>query len=150
VIRRRRLETAVKIHQIHRCETSLNKDWGPSINAFRTTVQHRPYVRTRSSQALHQAFHLLPHNHTMSQQSKNFAAVLHQVASPLVAEELPKPKPGPTEVLIRNHAIAVNPVDWKRQAWGFAISSYPVVMGSGKNSRLHRSIIRKSSFLHQL
>jgi NADPH:quinone reductase-like Zn-dependent oxidoreductase len=68
----------------------------------------------------------------MSQQTKNFAAVLHEIASPLAIEEVPTPKPGPTEILIRNHAIAVNPVDWKRQAWGFAIPSYPVILGSGK------------------
>jgi NADPH:quinone reductase-like Zn-dependent oxidoreductase len=82
----------------------------------------------------------------MSQHNKNFAAVLHKVATPLVVEEVPIPTPGPTEVLIRNHAIAVNPIDWKRQAWGFAIQSYPVVMGGGKFSRFHLSIARKSFF----
>jgi NADPH:quinone reductase-like Zn-dependent oxidoreductase len=68
----------------------------------------------------------------MSQQTKNFAAVLLQIASPIAVEEVPTPKPGPTEILIRDHAIAVNPVDWKRQAWGFSTPFYPVILGSGK------------------
>ncbi|KAG0649650.1 Dehydrogenase azaJ [Hyphodiscus hymeniophilus] len=66
----------------------------------------------------------------MSATTTNKAALLNAAATPLVIDTLPIPKPGAGEVLIRNHAIAVNPVDWKRQAWGFAIPSYPAVLGS--------------------
>ncbi|KAL1793793.1 hypothetical protein ACET3X_008775 [Alternaria dauci] len=66
----------------------------------------------------------------MSEATKNLAAILHAMATPLVIEERPIPTPGSGQVLVRNHAIAVNPVDWKRQNWGFAIPSYPTILGS--------------------
>lgn len=68
----------------------------------------------------------------MSNQRKNLAALLTAVATPLIVEVRATPKPGPDEVLIRNHAIAINPLEWKRQAWGFGIPSYPTVIGSGE------------------
>ena len=30
----------------------------------------------------------------------------------------------------RNHAIAINPIDWKQAAWGFQIQSWPKVLGN--------------------
>ncbi|TKA68533.1 hypothetical protein B0A49_13457 [Cryomyces minteri] len=39
------------------------------------------------------------------------------------------PKPGPDEVVIRNHAIAVNPVDWKVQDYGVMVQRWPTLMG---------------------
>lgn len=68
----------------------------------------------------------------MSDRTPNLAAVLQAAATDVVIQERKIPTPGPDEVLIRNHAIAINPIDWKRQAWGVAIASYPVVLGSGK------------------
>ncbi|KAH8646521.1 chaperonin 10-like protein [Ilyonectria robusta] len=62
--------------------------------------------------------------------STQTAAFFPAVATDLVLEACPTPSPGPGEVLIRNHAIAINPVDWKRQAWGFMIPSYPAILGS--------------------
>ncbi|QIW96685.1 hypothetical protein AMS68_002203 [Peltaster fructicola] len=37
--------------------------------------------------------------------------------------------PGPGEVLIRNQAWAINPIDWKMQAYGIMIESYPAILG---------------------
>jgi NADPH:quinone reductase-like Zn-dependent oxidoreductase len=34
------------------------------------------------------------------------------------------------EILVRNHAIAANPIDWKIQEYGIAIKNYPTVLGS--------------------
>ncbi|KAL2015718.1 hypothetical protein VTK56DRAFT_4914 [Thermocarpiscus australiensis] len=65
----------------------------------------------------------------MSNTTANLAAVLPSAGSNLVLQERAIPSPGPDEVLIRNHAIAVNPIDWKRQAFGFYISSYPTILG---------------------
>lgn len=65
-------------------------------------------------------------------QSKNLAAFLPAAASPLTIGERPIPTPGPGEILVRNYALAVNPVDWKRRDWGFAIPSYPTILGSGE------------------
>lgn len=61
--------------------------------------------------------------------SKNLAAVVTGVKSPLTIEERPIPSPGPNEVLIRNEAIALNPVDCKRWAFGFFVKSYPTILG---------------------
>jgi NADPH:quinone reductase-like Zn-dependent oxidoreductase len=61
----------------------------------------------------------------------NLAAVLPSAGSNLVLEERAIPSPGPDEVLIRNRAIAVNPIDWKRQAPGLYIASYPTILGMG-------------------
>lgn len=63
--------------------------------------------------------------------TKNLAAFLPGVAATLEIEARPIPVPGVGEVLIRNYAIAVNPVDWKRRNWGFGIPSYPTILGSG-------------------
>lgn len=69
----------------------------------------------------------------MSRQTKNLTAVLPAIAAPLLIEERPIPAPDAGQILVQNHAIAVNPIDWKRRDWGFAISSYPTVLGSGRN-----------------
>ncbi|KAL2145656.1 hypothetical protein VTI28DRAFT_6714 [Corynascus sepedonium] len=66
----------------------------------------------------------------MSSTIANFAAVLPSANSDLVIEERAIPSPGADEVLIRNHAIAVNPVDWKRQFLNLYISSYPAILGT--------------------
>ena len=46
------------------------------------------------------------------------AVVQHTLGGPevLVVEEIPRPEPLPTEVLVRVHAAGVNPVDWKTRA----------------------------------
>ena len=68
----------------------------------------------------------------MSNSATHSAAVLHGIGSNLVVEERPTPSPGPGEVLVRNHAIGLNPIDWKRQAFGIFVSSFPVILGAGK------------------
>ena len=60
----------------------------------------------------------------------NKAAVLKQAKSPLIVEDLPIPKPGPSGLLVKNHAIATNPVDWKMRDSGYLIDSYPIILGS--------------------
>ncbi|KII90648.1 hypothetical protein PLICRDRAFT_39221 [Plicaturopsis crispa FD-325 SS-3] len=39
------------------------------------------------------------------------------------------PKPGPGEILVKIHATALNPVDWKIQASGRFYDKYPAVLG---------------------
>ena len=60
----------------------------------------------------------------------NQAAVLKEVKATLTIEEHPLPKPGPSDVVIKNHALATNPVDWKMQQAGFLIDKYPTILGS--------------------
>ncbi|KAK3295188.1 chaperonin 10-like protein [Chaetomium fimeti] len=66
----------------------------------------------------------------MSQTTPNLAALLPAARGKLVVEERAIPSPGPDEILVRNHAIALNPIDWKRVDFGIAVSSYPAVLGS--------------------
>ena len=47
----------------------------------------------------------------------------------LVLEEVPRPEPGPTEVLVRVAAAGVNPVDWKVRAAGGLIGDPPFTVG---------------------
>ena len=39
------------------------------------------------------------------------------------------PTPGPGELLVKNGAIALNPADWKIQKYGFAIETFPAILG---------------------
>ncbi|KAJ2977616.1 hypothetical protein NUW54_g11398 [Trametes sanguinea] len=40
---------------------------------------------------------------------------------------VPQPKPG--EILVKNEAVALNPLDWKIQALGIIVQDYPAVIG---------------------
>ena len=44
--------------------------------------------------------------------------------------ELPIPKPGPDEVLVKIVSAALNPVDWKIQQFGIIVTKYPAIVGS--------------------
>jgi NADPH:quinone reductase-like Zn-dependent oxidoreductase len=66
----------------------------------------------------------------MSEQSENVAAVLEEPKARLKTVVRPIPSPGEGEILVRNHAIAANPVDWKIQDFGIIIDNYPTVLGS--------------------
>lgn len=71
---------------------------------------------------------------TMPSQEANLAAVVPATAKDLVIQERQIPAPGSDEILVRNHAVGINPVDWKRQIYGFNNPSYPLVLGSGEFS----------------
>ena len=60
----------------------------------------------------------------------NQAAVLKEEKARLTVEEYPLPEPGPSDVVIKNHALATNPVDWKMQKFGHLIEKYPTILGS--------------------
>ncbi|OSS47450.1 hypothetical protein B5807_07219 [Epicoccum nigrum] len=49
-------------------------------------------------------------------------------------QDAPYPSPGPTEIVIRNHAVAINPIDWimQDQGTGFAFRwiKFPFIFGS--------------------
>ena len=63
--------------------------------------------------------------------SKNHtAALLPAQGSALEVTQRPTPTPGPRELLIEVKSIALNPVDWKQRDFGFALTTYPAVLGS--------------------
>ena len=45
-------------------------------------------------------------------------------------EKRSKPIPGPNEIVVQNHAVAVNPADWKIQDYNMIVTQYPTVLGS--------------------
>ena len=55
----------------------------------------------------------------------------HALGGPdvLGVEEVPRPEPGPTEVLVRVAAAGVNPVDWKVRAGGGLLGEPPFTLG---------------------
>ena len=58
------------------------------------------------------------------------------------------PTQGPNQVLVHNHAIATNPVDWMMQGYNIFISEYPKIPGSdvcGTVSSAVGSSVTKSS-----
>lgn len=63
---------------------------------------------------------------------ENEAAWLVAKHALLEVKEAPYTEPGPGEILVRNHAIAVNPVDWGLQYVGtriFPWLKYPLILG---------------------
>jgi len=63
--------------------------------------------------------------------SSNSAAwITEPKGNPLKVSSAPFPKPGPNDVVVKNHAVAVNPVDWKIQASGLFVTKYPNVLGT--------------------
>ncbi|KAF8131865.1 chaperonin 10-like protein [Boletus edulis] len=40
------------------------------------------------------------------------------------------PTPGPGEILVKEVAVGLNPVDWKIQAYGIFVSEFPAILGS--------------------
>ena len=47
----------------------------------------------------------------------------------LQLDEVPRPRPGPTEVLVRNRGAGVNPVDWKVRRRGGLLGEPPFTVG---------------------
>lgn len=57
-------------------------------------------------------------------------------AHPLAIGAADMPKPGPLEVVIKNHAVAINPLDWKMQA-GMHAEKFPMIMGTDIAGEIH-------------
>jgi len=40
-----------------------------------------------------------------------------------------RPSPGPGEILVREVAVGLNPLDWKIQAYGLFATEFPAILG---------------------
>lgn len=49
---------------------------------------------------------------------------------PFTVKDAPFPSPAAHEVVVRAHAVAINPVDWKIQDYDFFVESYPFILGT--------------------
>ncbi|KAG4025659.1 hypothetical protein MFRU_053g00280 [Monilinia fructicola] len=65
-----------------------------------------------------------------TQPKTNLAAIVKKAKDEITIENRPIPTPGPDEILVRNHAVAANPIDWKIQTWNVIVTEYPNVLGS--------------------
>jgi NADPH:quinone reductase-like Zn-dependent oxidoreductase len=61
--------------------------------------------------------------------STNKAAWLREANTPLEVAEAPMPTAGPNEIVIRNAAIAINPLDCHMQTLGVFIKEWPATFG---------------------
>ena len=60
----------------------------------------------------------------------NTAALLEKANSPLTVQKREIPLPASHQILIKNHAIATNPVDYIMRDSGSLVQNYPTVLGS--------------------
>ena len=58
------------------------------------------------------------------------ALVLPAKYADFVIELVPVPKPGPGQLLIKIHSVALNPVDWKIQKNGIIVHEFPAILGT--------------------
>lgn len=60
---------------------------------------------------------------------KNQAAWLLKADTPLQVGDAPMPTAGPGEIVVKNFAIAINPLDWHMQDAGVFIKQWPAIFG---------------------
>ena len=61
--------------------------------------------------------------------ASNQAAWLDGAGKKLRVADATMPKVEPGHLIIRNKAIAINPVDWKIQDYGMFIQKWPTILG---------------------
>jgi NADPH:quinone reductase-like Zn-dependent oxidoreductase len=61
--------------------------------------------------------------------SINQAAYLDEADTPLRVGEAPMPTAGPGEIVVKNAAIAINPLDWHMRDVGVFVQQWPAIFG---------------------
>ena len=61
--------------------------------------------------------------------ASNQAAWLHKANEPLRVGDAPMPSAGSTELIIRNTAVAINPLDCHMQSLGVFVNEWPATFG---------------------
>ncbi|KAH3957094.1 hypothetical protein HBI56_234080 [Parastagonospora nodorum] len=69
--------------------------------------------------------------------SNQAAWITEPKGNPLQVKEAPMPTAAKGQVVIKNKAIAVNPVDWKIQDYGIFLQKYPNVLGTDVAGEVH-------------
>lgn len=62
--------------------------------------------------------------------STHKALVLEKKFGEYAVADVATPKPGPGEILVKVHAAALNPFDWKIQKYGIFVETFPAILGS--------------------
>ncbi|KAJ6571023.1 chaperonin 10-like protein [Mycena vulgaris] len=58
------------------------------------------------------------------------ALLIEKKMGPFILSTRPIPTPGAGNLLVKVHAVGLNPVDWKIQAYGLFVEDYPAVVGT--------------------
>ncbi|KAI1187679.1 zinc-binding oxidoreductase CipB [Nemania serpens] len=66
---------------------------------------------------------------TMASGNNTAAVITHAKAHPFVVEPVPVWTPGDNEILVKNEAVAINPVDGNLQYGAFFPLNYPTILG---------------------
>lgn len=61
---------------------------------------------------------------------KNQAAWLVKAGEPLQVSDAPIPTAGPGEIVVKNSAVAINPVDCHMQDIGIFVQQWPTILGN--------------------
>ncbi|KAH6698466.1 chaperonin 10-like protein [Leptodontidium sp. MPI-SDFR-AT-0119] len=61
---------------------------------------------------------------------KNQAAWLVNAGEPLLVSDAPLPTPGPGEMVVKNGAVAINPIDCHMQDIGIFVQQWPTILGA--------------------
>lgn len=59
----------------------------------------------------------------------NHAAYVDEKGARITVREAPYPELKPGYIILMNEAVALNPIDWKLQDFGFLIQSWPTILG---------------------
>lgn len=68
---------------------------------------------------------------------KNQAAWLHKADTPLEIGDAPLPKAGVGEIVVKNAAVAINPLDCHMQDTGVFVQQWPTVFGCDVAGEVH-------------
>lgn len=69
--------------------------------------------------------------------SSNQAAWLTKANTPLAVAAAPMPTPGPSEIVIRSRAVAINPLDTHMQKSGVFVQQWPTIFGCDVAGEVH-------------
>ena len=61
--------------------------------------------------------------------SQNRAAWLREAGKPLEVGDAPMPSAGPGEIVVKNAAVAINPLDCHQQDVGVFVQQWPAIIG---------------------
>ena len=67
----------------------------------------------------------------------NKAAWATQAGAALKVDDAPLPTAGPGELVIKNAAVAINPLDWHMQNLGIFVQQWPHVLGCDVAGTVH-------------
>jgi NADPH:quinone reductase-like Zn-dependent oxidoreductase len=60
---------------------------------------------------------------------QNQAAYLIKAGTPLEVRDAPMPTAGPGEIVVKNAAVAINPLDWHMLDHGVFVQQWPAIFG---------------------